>query len=384
MFETKAINHGFESALMQEIASLPYRIVKKGEIIVWQHFQIEAIPFVLKGVLKVTKTDFDSSEITIRQYTDGQIVLHNIVDSQKARLSGVSVVANCDAQVLLISPALSQKWILKYMSWRRYIRNSFNTNLDHFVFNEFVSNIKINNDKDHFRSSNTYPSNSESLTGDIPIGYERIQQDIINNFLMFKPSTGESVDFNWMEHYDGKIYIALCQTATCLNRPKLVSSICSEAFNQTISTYRFKEVDKILEKTSQLAARKFSCSEYKSYKFIDIALFCIDSENQKIWFRATNRPLYRIKRNRNNKKNHVSSLFVEYNNNLVSNELKRESNPFTTLEINYEPGDNIYIFNEGADKKYEGFKSSWPENTALNSRQSQPGSEIDMDRNRLN
>jgi serine phosphatase RsbU (regulator of sigma subunit) len=190
-----------------------------------------------------------------------------------------------------------------------------------------------------------------------------LNQEITQNFVLFKPKDVVSGDFYWLEKKDGIIYIAVADCTGHGVPGAMVSVVCSNALNRSLKEFNISEPAKILDKTRKLVIETFAKSGANIKDGMDISLCAFN--NGKLIFAGANNPVYLVKN-----KAHLTELEKQSKNTLIEKELslieyKGNKQPvglydhmsnFNQTEIEYNKGDMIYLFTDGYADQFGGEK----------------------------
>ncbi|HRG07172.1 MAG TPA: Crp/Fnr family transcriptional regulator, partial [Cyclobacteriaceae bacterium] len=112
----------FQSLLKEEVSQ--YGQLKKfptGSIILQEDSYIKAIPLVLKGSLKVMRTDPQGHEILLYYITPGESCIMSFLGGIHNETSKLKAVAEEDSEILFIPVDKASEWIKKFPEWSDFI-----------------------------------------------------------------------------------------------------------------------------------------------------------------------------------------------------------------------------------------------------------------------
>lgn len=196
---------------------------------------------------------------------------------------------------------------------------------------------------------------------------EFINQQIQQNFVLYKPKDIVAGDFYWAENIGNLFFIAAADSTGHGVPGAMVSVVCSNALNRSVKEFNLTETGKILDKTRELVIETFEKNNTEVKDGMDISLLCIDKQNQKIFWSGANNPLWFIQ-------NTVTSSEVEKSTfsgidsarqNIELIEIKADKQPigksydiksFNTHEIEYKVGTSFYLFTDGLADQFGGPK----------------------------
>ena len=184
-----------------------------------------------------------------------------------------------------------------------------------------------------------------------------VKEWLNDSFIYYKPKAIVSGDFYWMEvtKKDGR-NIIFYAVADCTGHGvpgAMVSVVCSTALNRAVKEFNINDPAMLLDKVSELVNETFAQSENSIKDGMDIAICAIDLLAKKIWFAGANNPLYRITDTNTKIANDIEvvekgeRMLIEYKADKQPIGDFDSVRPFTTTEIQLEPGDCIYVFSDG-------------------------------------
>lgn len=116
----------FEPALLQEIETFGQQAkFSEGEVIMDYGKNIQLMPIILEGTIKVYKRDDKGHEILLYYLTTGDscsMAYHCCLATKK---SEIRAVAEEDVLIVGIPQQKLDEWLCKYSSWKNYIMTSF-------------------------------------------------------------------------------------------------------------------------------------------------------------------------------------------------------------------------------------------------------------------
>lgn len=112
----------FKSLLKNEVHS--FGIVKSfpaGSIILDENSYIQLIPIVLKGSLRVMRTDEDDHEILLYYIKPGESCIMSFLGGIHNETSKVQAIAEEDVELLLIPVSKAGEWVKEFPEWTDFI-----------------------------------------------------------------------------------------------------------------------------------------------------------------------------------------------------------------------------------------------------------------------
>ena len=153
-------NFIFEEALMDEISQVSkIHNFKEGDIIIDFGENINNMPLMLTGAIKILREDFDEGELLLYFIEKGDTCAMSMQCCLGNAKSEIRAIAETDGQLILIPVDKMDKWLAKYATWRNFVFNSYNNrlkemlsaidnlafmNMDERLFNYLLEKGKIN------------------------------------------------------------------------------------------------------------------------------------------------------------------------------------------------------------------------------------------------
>ncbi|GIL24376.1 MAG: cyclic nucleotide-binding protein [Bacteroidota bacterium] len=112
----------FQSLLKEEVSQ--FGQLKKfpaGSTILQEDSYIKAIPLVLKGSLKVIRTDPQGHEILLYYITPGESCIMSFLGGIHNETSKVKAIVEEDADILFIPVDKASEWVKKFPEWSDFI-----------------------------------------------------------------------------------------------------------------------------------------------------------------------------------------------------------------------------------------------------------------------
>ncbi len=151
----------FEEQLLIEIGQFgTLKTVDKETELIGYHQEIQAIPFIIEGSLKVFREDTNGNELLLYYIEPGETCAMSLSCTISKKISGLRVVAEEDSIMLMIPLNKMEDWMNSYPSWRSFIVESYYTrfnelltsidelafkSLDQRLWRYLVDKVKINN-----------------------------------------------------------------------------------------------------------------------------------------------------------------------------------------------------------------------------------------------
>ena len=193
-----------------------------------------------------------------------------------------------------------------------------------------------------------------------------VKEWLNDSFIFYKPKDIVAGDFYWMEttKRNGRSVIFYA-AADCTGHGvpgAMVSVVCSNALKRAIKEFDISDPGQLLDKVAEIVQESFEQSEHEVKDGMDIAVCAIDLLDRKVWFAGAHNSLYRITGEDTKVPEGLKTLesgnrkLVEYSANKQPVGAFEHMEPFTTIEIDLEPGDCIYLFSDGFADQFGGEK----------------------------
>jgi CRP/FNR family transcriptional regulator len=112
----------FHSILKEEVSQFgQLKKFPSGSVILQEDSYIKAIPLVLKGSLKVMRTDPQGHEILLYYITPGESCIMSFLGGIHNETSKLKAVAEEDCEILFIPVEKASEWIKKFPEWSDFI-----------------------------------------------------------------------------------------------------------------------------------------------------------------------------------------------------------------------------------------------------------------------
>lgn len=112
----------FQSLLKEEVSQFgQLKKIPGGTEILQEDSYIKAIPLVLKGSLKVMRTDPQGHEILLYYITSGESCIMSFLGGIHNETSKVKAVVEEEAEILFIPVDKASEWVKKFPEWSDFI-----------------------------------------------------------------------------------------------------------------------------------------------------------------------------------------------------------------------------------------------------------------------
>lgn len=127
----------FHGLLKDEVAQFgQLKTFESGSVILQEASYIKAIPLVLKGSLRVMRTDDQGHEILLYYITAGESCIMSFLGGIHNETSKVKAVVEDDAEILFIPVEKASEWVKKFPEWADFIFKLY-----HKRFEELLSAV---------------------------------------------------------------------------------------------------------------------------------------------------------------------------------------------------------------------------------------------------
>ena len=207
-----------------------------------------------------------------------------------------------------------------------------------------------------------------------------IKEWLSNSFVFYRPKDIVAGDFYWLENCsyqkEGRDYHnILFAVGDCTGHGvpgAMLSVVCTNALNDAVKKYKLVEPSRILSKVADLVKQFFNSEGTEIRDGMDIALCSLDIKNKKLYFSGANRPLYLVRKvSRKNRLSgkltnrlleKVARVTIKQDEKAVLYEFQGDrkgigvgyDNVFSTITIDVEEDDLIYLFSDGFVDQFGG------------------------------
>ncbi|MBP8790659.1 MAG: transporter substrate-binding domain-containing protein [Breznakibacter sp.] len=171
-----------------------------------------------------------------------------------------------------------------------------------------------------------------------------VKEYLKKSFILYKPKDIIAGDFYWIEHVDDKIFFAAADCTGHGVPGAMVSVLCHNALNRSISEFGLDQPAKILDKTRAFVIEEFANAEEEVKDGMDIALCMLQGNH--LAYAGANNPLWIIS----------NGELTEIKADRQPIGLFDHSHPFTEHTFELKKGDTVYIFSDGYRDQFGGPK----------------------------
>lgn len=122
----KEYTYLFEDDLLKEMEKHhSTRSYKEGDFVIEVGQQIESIPFIIKGAIKVLREDANGDDLLLYYLESGDTCSMTLSCCMSKKKSQIKAVVEEDAELLFLPIKVSHEWLSKYESWRNFIFTNY-------------------------------------------------------------------------------------------------------------------------------------------------------------------------------------------------------------------------------------------------------------------
>ena len=131
---TKHYGHIFEDGLLQEINQVGiFKELTENDVLISIGQYVKLMPLLVSGVLKVMREDTDGNELLLYFLQDGHTTSIKWVWGTARKKSKVKVIAETQAQVIMLPVEKMEEWLMKYKSWGTFVLSSYDHRMNELL-----------------------------------------------------------------------------------------------------------------------------------------------------------------------------------------------------------------------------------------------------------
>lgn len=135
---TEKLKHLLEPKLIEEIIKEgKVMSFKEGDVIIDYNKNIQFMPLIISGTIKVMRKDEEDREILLYYLSSNESCAMAYTCCMEARKSEIKAIAEDSVEMIAIPQTKLDEWLIKYPSWKSYIFNSFTQR-----FNELLKSLE--------------------------------------------------------------------------------------------------------------------------------------------------------------------------------------------------------------------------------------------------
>jgi CRP/FNR family transcriptional regulator len=129
-----AFKNTFDPELQSQIELLPELDIDRGNIILKEDTYIKQIPLVIKGSIKVRKTDETGKEIVLYHIEPGESCILSITSCLNDNQSKAEAIAEEDTKIIIVPAEKVKEWMDVSKSWRRFVMKLYDSRLFELLY----------------------------------------------------------------------------------------------------------------------------------------------------------------------------------------------------------------------------------------------------------
>lgn len=125
----------FEAELIEDILKTSeYCNHKRNEILLEVGSQVDFIPLMTAGAIKIMREDNEDKEIFLYYVEAGQTCAASLTCCLNNHRSNILAIVEEDASFMAIPVGVMDEWMVKYKSWRHFILNNYSSRYEELLF----------------------------------------------------------------------------------------------------------------------------------------------------------------------------------------------------------------------------------------------------------
>jgi len=126
--------HLFEEELLQEIISIgEYKKVKEGTELIDIGSDIEYMPLIITGAIKILREDENGDELVLYFIEQGDTCAMTITCCIGQKKSKIRAVTEVETELLMIPIQKISEWMNKYKTWQMFILQSYHERMQELL-----------------------------------------------------------------------------------------------------------------------------------------------------------------------------------------------------------------------------------------------------------
>ena len=164
--------HFFEKELQDEISAIGIvKTFEANETIIREGQFISSFPLVVKGLVRVSRTNDDGNELLLYYLNEDEVCAMSLTCCMTQVSSNINAVAETYTEVILLPVEVLDEWISKYPGWKQFVMRTFQNRfrklietVDAIAFMKLDERlIKYFTDKNKNSGSTTYNGTHQEL-----------------------------------------------------------------------------------------------------------------------------------------------------------------------------------------------------------------------------
>ena len=339
MTELNKIYPFLEKKLLKEIKKLPVMEIDEGMEIASPGMHADKIPLGLEGSVRVFGRDEHGNEANLYEIKPGVACIVSFSAATLQKDVPTFAKAKEKSKVILVPAKLSEKWFIKYPSWRKFILELYDERLRDLV--EQHKNVVSQKEKIEAQNHQIVESinYAKYIQKAVLPDENQMRNFLADYFIYYQPKAIVSGDFYWTKKEEDKIFFCAAD-ATGHGVPGAFMSMLGISIMNEISNDFNGNAADFLNIMRQKIKQSLKQSQVKNSPKdgFDLQLCIFYPKTGKMDFAGGN-----------------NNLIIARNNDLI--EIKadrmpvgiyfREKDSFTNHTINVEHDDVFYLFSDG-------------------------------------
>ena len=118
--------HFFEKELQDEISAIGVaKTFEANETIIREGQFISSFPLVIKGLVRVSRTNDDGNELLLYYLNEDEVCAMSLTCCMTQVSSNINAVAETHTEVILLPVEVLDEWISKYPGWKQFVMRTF-------------------------------------------------------------------------------------------------------------------------------------------------------------------------------------------------------------------------------------------------------------------
>lgn len=115
-----------EKELQDEILSIGVKkTFEPNETIIREGQFIGSFPLVLKGLIRVSRTNEEGNELLLYYLKEDEVCAMSLTCCMARQTSNINALAEQETQVIMLPVELLDSWISKYPTWKQFVMQTF-------------------------------------------------------------------------------------------------------------------------------------------------------------------------------------------------------------------------------------------------------------------
>ena len=115
-----------EKDLQTEILGVgTVKTIEQGDILVREGQFISSFPLVIKGMIRVTRTNNDGNELLLYYLKKNEVCAMSLTCCMTNLKSTVKAIAEEKTEVIMLPVSMLDNWICQYPSWKQFVMETF-------------------------------------------------------------------------------------------------------------------------------------------------------------------------------------------------------------------------------------------------------------------